>query len=255
MHKTTKQITVNGTSIAVEIQGESTDTVWVFLHGWGSSKEVWGQVTADSPTTTVLVDLPGFGSSGDLSQPWNIDDYNQAITKLIEKLAFKEVVLVGHSFGGQIAASIAADQPKWLDGLILVGAAVVRSREPKLLSSVGSMLSPIFQLPLIQTLRPLIYKLIGADIPPDNENLKQTMRNILRQDQTDKLAQIQSPTLVIWGDKDNDTSFAEAKTAVSQIEDVTVSMLDGGHYIFIDAPKAFTNELADFRKKRNDSQS
>jgi pimeloyl-ACP methyl ester carboxylesterase len=249
MNKTTKQIIIDDTGISVEIRGSETDTVWVFLHGWGSKKEVWTQVVKDFPATTALIDLPGFGGSDDVSEPWNTETYSQTITKLIKKLEFQNVVLAGHSFGGQIAASIAADRPEWLDGLVLVGAAVVRSKKPKLLSSVGSFVSPLFQLPVVNKLRPFIYRLIGADVPPDDENLKQTMR------QTDKLPKIQVPTLVIWGDDDNDTSFQEAKLAVSSISNLTVSVLDGGHYIFIDARNAFKNKLLEFQEKLNKQQS
>lgn len=249
MHKTTKQITIDDISIAVEIRDRGTETVWVFLHGWGSSKEVWQNVAQNLNQTTVTIDLPGFGSSGDLSKPWTTADYSEAIQKLIDALGFSSVILVGHSFGGQVATHVAADQPGWLKGLVLVGAAVVRDEKPKLLSTVGSIVSPLFQLPGLKALRPHIYNLIGADMPPKDDSLKQTMRNILREDQTDRLAAINVPTNIIWGSDDTDVPTQNSKEVLDEIPDASLSVLEGGHYIFIDAPKAFQEELIDFHNK------
>lgn len=249
MHKTTKKITIDDITVAVEMRDRGTDTAWVFLHGWEGNKQVWRHVTSNLNETTVTVDLPGFGVSSDLSEPWTIADYSETIQRLIDVLGVSSVILVGHSFGGQIATRIAADQPSWLHKLVLVGAAVVRDTEPKLLSSVGSILSPLFTLPGFKQLRPKIYDLIGADLPPEDENLKQTMRNILREDQTDSLASINVPTKIIWGSDDDDAPTQNSEEVLNNISGASLSILEGGHYIFIDAPEMFQQELTSFHNK------
>lgn len=249
MRKTTKQITIEDISISVEVRDRESETAWVFLHGWGSNKEVWRNVAQNLNQTIVTIDLPGFGSSDDLSKPWTIADYSEAVRTLISSLDHNSVLLVGHSFGGQIAVDIAADQPNWLAGLVLVGAAVVRDEEPKLLSAIGSILSPLFQLPGIKSLRPHIYNLIGADLPPEDDNLKQTMRTILREDQTDQLALIDVPTQIIWGSDDSDAPTENSEELLGKLSQANLSLLDGGHFIFIDAPDMFQQELINFHNQ------
>ena len=246
MRKTTKKTTVNGQSVAIEMRDRATEDVWMFLHGWGGKKEVFQRVAQTLSASTVTVDLPGFGESDDLDQPWSVADYTRTIQALIKQLNLDSVVLVGHSFGGQIAADIAADRLEWLKGLVLVGAAVVRQEEPKLLSAIGSFVSPLFQLPGLKSLRPKIYDLIGADMPPEDENLKQTMRTILREDQTEALKNIQTPTLIIWGSQDADAPTRHSEQVTNLIDQARLSILDGGHHIFIDASDAFIDELTSF---------
>lgn len=250
MRKTTKSIRTEDREVSVTITDRNSEVVWVFLHGWGGQKEVWRQITEQLEQSTVSIDLPGFGASDDLHEPWTVQDYSRAVTGVIDKLSLKSVVLVGHSFGGQIAVNIAADQPGWLTGLVLVSAAAVRSEQPKTLSAIGSVLSPLFQLPVLRRLRPALYHLIGADVPPKNDNLKRTMRNILREDQTDKLSSVSAPTQILWGDQDTAAPTSQSDTLHKQIPDASVTILEGGHFIFIDQPEVFVKELQLFNDTR-----
>jgi pimeloyl-ACP methyl ester carboxylesterase len=246
MRKTTKKITVNGQSVAIEMRDRASEDVWMFLHGWGGKKEVFQRVTQNLSASTVTVDLPGFGESDDLDQPWSVADYSRTIQALIKQMDLDSVVLVGHSFGGQIAADIAADRPGWLKGLVLVGAAVVRQEEPKLLSAIGSFVSPLFQLPGLKSLRPKLYDLIGADMPPEDENLKETMETVLREDRTEALKKIEVPTKIIWGEDDLAVGVDQAKSINESILQSELVILSGGHHIFIDALDAFVDELTAF---------
>lgn len=248
MKQTTQTISVDNQKVAVKIHDRESDHAWVFLHGWGSRKEVWQPIVSNLSETTVLVDLPGFGASSDLKEPWTIDNYDSAIRKLVTKLDYSSVILAGHSFGGQIASALAAGQPDWLDGLVLVNAAAVRDEQPKLLSVIGSWVSPFFNLPGIRQIKNGIYDLIGADRPPSDYNLRATMRNILRSDQSEKLAQISVPTKIIWGQHDTVTPLDEGLEIADAVPDADLSILDGTHYIFLDTPEAFLQELKSFAK-------
>lgn len=246
MDKELKTVTVTEGNISLDICRRGTNRTWLFLHGWGADKRVWAQITEHLPFTTIAIDLPGFGRSQKLEKPWGVSDYTTALSRLVAELGLSEIVLVGHSFGGQVAAALAAGQPDWVSGLVLVDAAVVRSRGPKALSALGHLIAPIFRLPLLRQLRGPIYDLIDADRPPQDENLKETMRNILREDQSSKLPQINVPTLVVWGDDDKDVPLFAGKLAANSIDQAKLIVLSGGHYIFLDSPKEFIKELVGF---------
>ena len=94
----------------------------VILHGWGHSKNQWNFfINRFDEGNVVIFDLPGFGEEKLIDQNWGIPEYSMWAKAKIESLGEKNVVLLGHSFGGRIAGYIASENPPWLKGLILYG--------------------------------------------------------------------------------------------------------------------------------------
>lgn len=249
MKTVTKNISLDVGQVFVSYQPSKDSLIGptvVFVHGWGSDHRVWSQQVLSLRPATLSVDLPGFGQSTVPTRPLTVADYADVLTSVVEKCELDEVVLVGHSFGGQVATALAARQPQWLAGLVLVGSASLRAADPPVLSKVGDKLAPVFGLPLMRKLRPMLYKLIGADVPPADPVMRETMRSILRDDQHGKLAQISVPTQLIWGSDDSSTPLSEGRLLAEEISNSALTVLTGGHYIFLDQPTAFTDTLTSF---------
>ncbi|MEX2514595.1 MAG: alpha/beta hydrolase [Candidatus Paceibacterota bacterium] len=221
----------------------------VFLHGWGSDHRVFSEVVRASRSATLSIDLPGFGQSSLPTRSLTVADVADVVTEAVEKCELSKVILVGHSFGGQVVTALAARKPQWLEGLVLVGAASLRETDPPLLSRLGGKLAPVFRLPILRKLRPALYRLIGADLPPENPVMCETMRSILRDDQRAKLSEIAVPTQVIWGSRDRSTPLAEGEEIARRLPHSVLTVLDGGHYIFLDQPTAFADTLFSFVKR------
>src|SRR3989344_5991206 len=92
----------------------------VILHGWGQNSQNWHEIAEKININTNLIDLPGFGTEKLISNKWTITDYSNWVVKKIN--TDDDTILLGHSFGGRIAAEIASKNPKWLKALILTGA-------------------------------------------------------------------------------------------------------------------------------------
>lgn len=92
----------------------------VFLHGWGSHKELMHQAFAKSfaDYTHYYIDLPGFGaspygeeleskvdSSLDTQELRILDtsDYAHIVLAFLRELGIRADIIVGHSFGGKVA--------------------------------------------------------------------------------------------------------------------------------------------------------
>lgn len=221
----------------------------VFVHGWGSSHDVWRETRRSCGAATLTLDLPGFGRSDTPTESLSVAGYADVLEEVIEKCELTDVVLVGHSFGGQIATALAARQPEWLSGLMLVGSASLRDRKPPLLSRIGEKIGPVFRLPVLRRLRPLLYKVIGADVPPENAVMQETMRRILRDDQRHQLSDIAVPTQLVWGSHDRSTPVAEGEEIARHIPRSALTVLDGGHYIFLDQSTAFADILSSYVKQ------
>lgn len=104
----------------------------VLLHGFTGMKENWLELVPllAGRHRVIAPDLPGWGDSTRLAGA----DYGYAAQALrlnafLSALSLHEVVSIGHSMGGGIAAVAAAQQPKELVALALVDAAGVRFRE------------------------------------------------------------------------------------------------------------------------------
>ena len=96
----------------------------VILHGWQRSLKEWEPVAKKMfKYNIVLVDLPGFGFSSPPPKPFDNYDYAHIIINLLKKIKIRKYTLLGHSFGGRIAAIISVLKPRDVTGLILVSSA------------------------------------------------------------------------------------------------------------------------------------
>jgi pimeloyl-ACP methyl ester carboxylesterase len=130
-------VTAAGASIAFELLGPANDrTVRVYLAGLGSAGSVaYLPVVADARLATqgrhLLVDLIGSGwSDGDDSFDYSIDEHARTVSRLLDSLSIGAVELIGHSLGGSIAISLAAQRPDLIERLVVI--------EPNLDPGVGT---------------------------------------------------------------------------------------------------------------------
>jgi len=100
------------TQISIENQGVIIDYnvygtgeyTLLFVHGWCINQTYWSnQIEAlKSGYRIVTLDLPGFGKSGKNRDNWTIENYGQDINTVIDDLKLTNVILIGHSMGGDI---------------------------------------------------------------------------------------------------------------------------------------------------------
>ena len=91
----------------------------------------------------IAPDLPGYGySDKPRDGEYTIESQARAVLGLMDRLEIEKVTIVGASYGGAVAASVALDYPERVERLVLVGA--VTNDEPK-----KKMLLQISRLPII----------------------------------------------------------------------------------------------------------
>jgi pimeloyl-ACP methyl ester carboxylesterase len=80
------------------------DTSVVLVHGWCINKEYWQHQheALSSKFTVVSLHLGGYGESGRNRNNWAIEEYAKDVMAVINGLQLKNVILVGHSMGGEI---------------------------------------------------------------------------------------------------------------------------------------------------------
>ena len=91
----------------------------LFLHGMNGNSKSWAfAFQALSPSFRVVAwDAPSCGRSDSFGD--SLEDYVAAVKALIRSLELQDVVVIGHSMGGLVATSLAAEPDMPVTGLIL----------------------------------------------------------------------------------------------------------------------------------------
>jgi pimeloyl-ACP methyl ester carboxylesterase len=76
----------------------------LFVHGWCIDQTYWFYQTDEfcKAYNVVSIDLPGFGNSGKNRNNFSMEAYGKDVNAVIDQLGLTNVILVGHSMGGDI---------------------------------------------------------------------------------------------------------------------------------------------------------
>jgi haloalkane dehalogenase len=83
----------------------------VFLHGNPTSSYLWRKVLPSVPGRRLAPDLIGMGASERPSIEYSFDDHARYLDAWFDALSLDDVVLVGHDWGGALAADWASRHP------------------------------------------------------------------------------------------------------------------------------------------------
>lgn len=202
----------------------------IILHGWGHEGALWLPMAEQmDPTWKVfLPDLPGFGQSRPLDQSAGVPEYAHWVKDYCLDLGLKDIIIIGHSFGGQVAVYLAGKQLISIHSLILLAPALVR-RQRKQLSFKDSLVrtGAKFKWLLPITIRARLVK--KWDYASATEAQKGVFLNSINYDVTPFLSMIHSPTLLVWGEKDGEI-LGNEKKLVNQLPNGRLRVIyDAGH--------------------------
>lgn len=183
------------------------------LHGWAVDPEneaKWERVRKllhDKKIPTRFLPIPGLTVPlSENSRAWTLTSYTNWLAEILPD---KPVILLGHSFGGQLAVRFTTKYPDRVTALILVASSGIRDRSLLAhmkrivfygLAKIGAVFA------YIPGATGIFYKLVREQdyykAPPI---MKKTMTNVIGEEIIEDLPQIAVPTLVIWGEKDTIT--------------------------------------------------
>lgn len=235
---------LNDLQVAYQQLGEGKPLL--LLHGWGAhSGLVWGLAERLAPLgyACYAPDLPAFGQSDAPAQAWTVFDYTQLVLAFLDAIGLDKVYLFGHSFGGRLGLILGADHPQRLHKMALANSAGLRPRLPltthlrtQAYKSVRNGLNALGLHNLASSLRNAYNARYGSsDFNATDGTLRQTFVNIISQDLASYAARVRVPTLLFWGDQDQDTPLWMGKTLEKLIPDSGLVVYKGaGHYSYIE---------------------
>jgi pimeloyl-ACP methyl ester carboxylesterase len=220
----------------------------VVLHGWGAHIEAVAPILAglDGAPDLIALDLPGFGESEPPPEAWDADDYARFVLAFLDELEVPRAHLVGHSHGGRVSIAIAAERPERVERLLLVDSAGLRPkrgwryRRRVAVAKLGRVAAKLGGPPGRRLQERLRARVASRDYLEASEAMRGTFRAVIAADLSDRLPRITAPTLLVWGDRDDDTPLWMANRMEELIPDAGLVVLEGaGHYSYADSPGQF----------------
>lgn len=237
------------------VEGWGKDVV--ILHGWGAN------INTILPIVNILkdrfkvhaIDLPGFGESSEPEEPIDSYEYANIVKAYMDKMKIEKVILIGHSFGGKLSIILGHKYPEMVEKMVLVNSAgLIPKRGLKYYIKVYSfkcmkfIYKDIFFWINNKNKMEQFYKKFGST---DYQDATGVMRKILvtvvNENLFPLLKDIKVPTLLIWGDEDQDTPLYMGKKMEQEIKDSGIVVLKGtGHYSYLDDYQRFAVILKNF---------
>jgi pimeloyl-ACP methyl ester carboxylesterase len=240
---------------ALRLLDGGTGAPWVLLHGRGNAASTWfPQWPGLARDHRVLaLDLPGFGSSIPPPGPLRTAEdglrfFVEPVEAVLTALAPGPMTLVGHSLGGLVALELALRGRVPVERLVLVDAMGLgpemtlasrlffRLGPERLARVLGPRLfgriAPLPDTPVHRRLMALDQELLT--VPGGRPEATRAFNTLvpLTGDvfhRRERLGEVQVPTLLYWGERDNVLPISLAETAVERLPHARLVRVTAGH--------------------------
>ena len=273
-------ITIRGLKICLCTWGPEEGPLVVCLHGILEQGAAWSEVAirlAQKGYRVIAPDLRGHGRSDRVGKggSYNLIDFLGDIDAIVENLAGKAFILVGHSLGSVLGAIFATIRPQRIKNIVLVETILPTLNEDEdptdsLTNQLNSMATPpehpVF--PDVQTaaerlrkatpaISPALATLLAERITEPCEGgvrwrwepLLRTragisLNGIGRSRYLKLLKKIKVPITLVYGDKSNFNRIEDLNKQHEAMPNATKVVVSGGHNLPLEAPSALAKIIS-----------
>jgi pimeloyl-ACP methyl ester carboxylesterase len=270
--KSTGLITLSGLAVNYTITGHGRPMLLV--HGHASSQDLWTKVNLlnSGNYCRYTLDLPGHGTADKPPLEWfTLKNYTALLDQFCRHFGLKDILLVGHSMGGLLSLNLALTRPELVASMILIAPVVEGSFLAYLDPWLG--LEKFVHHPLTEGLLQIYnaFPWLAAPVGLNwyarpsmlmTDSFKQAQADFARcpfatlygnfklvrqADLRPHLPRLQTPTLVITGDRDRVVSPRQAELlARSAPQAKLVVISQSGHLPFDEQPELFAAAVAEY---------
>jgi pimeloyl-ACP methyl ester carboxylesterase len=259
------KITFKGAFIYYKDEGHGIPVV--LLHGYLESLDIFdGFAERLTPFCRIIrPDLPGHGKSDLIEGRASMDDMAEAVHAILEHLALKKAVIIGHSMGGYVSQAFANNYPEAVVALGLLHSSPLadipqkkenRLREIKLVKAGRKVLIAQFSIPQgfapenDKRLKDEIDNAIAIAAATSAEGIEQALRGMaVRPDYKHVLQGAEFPVLFVLGVHDSYFAFNEMLKLTELAANKQVVVLQhSGHNGFIEEPQLSADAILQFIK-------
>ncbi|WP_224484809.1 alpha/beta fold hydrolase [Robertkochia aurantiaca] len=285
-----KKLSLKGRDLDIAYfdQNPDKEQVILLIHGLGSNAKAYKKMMPNFPDSyrVIAPDLPGYGSSEQGDVEPGMRSFAGIIDSFINQLQLRNVTLVGHSMGGQIAMTLAvSDLPQEIERLVLIAPAGIEQFDEKerqwfYNTATAENMKMLSDEQILNNFNVNFY---GARIPEDAafmykdrlaikndtaaydaylELTEGSIRAMLQEPVYDKIGDIEIPVLVLYGKEDllipnrflhaNLTQDVMLKKLQEDYPSVEIKTAErAGHFLPWDRPEWTAGQIIDFMEPNN----
>jgi len=272
----------SGYDIAYTDEGKGETTI-IFIHGLGSYLQAWikNVDVLKSNYRCISIDLPGYGKSSKQPHSGKMTFYAGIINELVQELNLGQVILAGHSMGGQISITTELLYPGIVKGLILADPAGFEEfnkgqkqwfRDVMTLDGVRLTTTEAIQTNLATNfyrvprdaefmITDRISMRSASDFNAYCYAVVQSVNGMVDEPVIDYLDKINVPVLIFFGENDNlipnrylnpGRTRDIAESGAGKIPNSKLVMVPKcGHFMMFEHHDVFNNEVTDFIDQMN----
>jgi pimeloyl-ACP methyl ester carboxylesterase len=219
---------------------KATGPDFVLVHGIGVSSRYFHPTAFELAKhgTVWLVDLPGHGDAPDPKRDVTIVDHARAVEAFLHET--RNPVVVGHSMGAQVVASIATQFPDATEHIILMAPTMApqyRSRG----TAIALLAKDLARE------RPAVFGITSTDVlfKAGIPFTLHQLRHLVDDRIEDRLPLIAAKTLVIVGERDPIVPVEWAREC-AELAGAELVIVDGAHVIMHSAPVEVARQIVEF---------
>jgi pimeloyl-ACP methyl ester carboxylesterase len=261
-------IAVGSRKVYYESHGDHPGTPLILIMGTGGSCRGWLPLQVpdfSEQHRTLIYDHPGVGGSEDPGGPFSVAGFADDAVGLMDALEIERAHVLGVFMGGMVAQEVALRHPDRVSRLILAGTYARPDAKRRMLLqqwrdlSLGGMpIEAMVRERLLWTLQDetleqtdLIDQMIEFFVrdgsPLSEEVFARQCDACLGHDTADRLREIQHPTLVICGRRDQLTPPQLHRELADEIPNAHLVTINyGGHLVMAESAEQFNHTVLQF---------
>ena len=242
-------------TIYYEVYGNKPKSILI-LPGWGNTRTTFTNIINffKNDYTVYIIDYPGFGNSPLPKKELTIYDYALVIYLFIKENKINCPVIIAHSFGGRITSILLSKYKIKVNKIILMDVAGIK-RFKKLRVIIKETIYKILKKAsyFLPTLKRELYlnSLLNIFASPDYQEvpsiMRNTFKNIIKEDLRKHYKNITCESLIIWGSQDYDTPLKDAYYLNKVIKDSGLIIYSkANHFSYLQYPILTNNIIKEF---------
>lgn len=255
-----------GLRVWVVEEGHADSPAVLLIHGLGVHGGIWSQTVpalVAQGFRVIVPDLPGHGRSDARRRAsYSPRFHTRVLIALLDALQVHRFSVVGNSLGGLLAARLALALPDRVERLVLVDAAGLSHQGVPWKSRLAYLPAVLPTPPPPVWTRLFLSRMVVFDprhVPglvalteaylPSVTAFRRTATGLLGPEGSvaSDLHRIETPTLLVWGERDPQIPVEQAHEALAALPNARLVRLAGtGHVPMWESPDAFRDALCDF---------
>jgi len=252
----------DGQLISYNVFGKG-DVTLVFVHGWSCDSRYWRYQIPYfwKKYRVVIIDLAGHGNSEQNRKAYTLEAFAQDIKAVVEDVNAARVILIGHSFAGEIVAKASVLMPDRVIGI--VGADSIQNVEDTMPKEQFYSMANAMQTDFKAEVQSFVGSMMGENICPE---LKKWIIDDMSCQPSSVAISAFKEYVTKFENKGIANMFRDVKVPVRCVNadlwptnpqanrkymssfDVTI-IKDCGHFLMLERPREFNKKLNDSIKE------